>query len=140
MVNTYPSSLVPWIWAAGAIHLALAAANFLLPGILDYRGNLARMKPIIKQIFVVHSIYLVLILLIFSAACFFFAADLAGASALGRFLCAAMAFFWLLRVPLQLFYYDPELRRQRRAGDLAYTLAVSFLAVVFTVSALTGMR
>jgi hypothetical protein len=138
MLSTFSDSLVPWIWAAGAIHLILVAANVFLPGILDYRGNLARMQPIIRQIFVVHSIYLVLILLIFSCACLFFATDLAGASGLGRFLCAVMAFFWMLRIPLQLFYYDPELRRQRRFADVAYTMAVAFLAIVFTTAFFKG--
>ena len=140
MGNSSFSTLVPWIWAAGAVHLLLAAANIFLPGILDYRANLATMQPIFKQIFVVHSVYLVLILLIFSGVCFFFASDLAGASRLGRFLCAAMAFFWLLRVPLQLFYYDRELRRKRRVADIAYTLAVSFLALVFVVAVIGAAR
>lgn len=137
---SFTNSLSPWIWVAGLVHLILAAANFLLPGILDYRTNLGGMRPIFRQIFVVHSIYLVLILLIFGTVCILFPRDLAGASSLGKFLCAAMALFWLLRVPLQLFYYDRELRRQRRLGDVAYTVAVSFLAIVFTVAASGALR
>ena len=85
MLNSFGTSLVPWIWVAGAVQLILVVANVFLPGILDYRSNLARVQPVIRQIFVVHSIYLVLILLIFSRACLFFAADLAGASRIGRF-------------------------------------------------------
>ncbi len=138
MLSFDSNTLVPWIWLAGAVQLVLVAANIFLPGILDYRANLSQMKPIIRQIFVVHSIYLVLILLIFSGTCLLFAADLAGASGLGRFLCAAMALFWLLRVPLQFFYYDAELRRQRRFADVAYTMAVAFLAIVFTTAFIRG--
>jgi len=31
-MNPQGNALVPWIWAAGAVHLAIVAANFALPG------------------------------------------------------------------------------------------------------------
>jgi hypothetical protein len=123
------------ILAAGVVQLILAGANFFLPGILDYRSNLAVMKPILRHIFVTHSIYLVLVLLLFSGLCFLFTRELAGGSALGRFLSGFMALFWLIRIPLQLFYFDFALRRERRPADVAYTLAVSYLALAFSTVA-----
>lgn len=130
------SLLVPAIQAAGAVHLILAAANLVLPRKLEYRANLAKVPPIIRQIFVVHSVYIVLALLIFGGLCLFFARDLAGGSALGRYLSACLAGFWLLRLLLQWFYYDPEVRRRHRLGDVSYGAAVAFLAAVFTVAVL----
>src|SRR5712692_2461885 len=102
-------TLIPLLWVAGGIHLGIGVANFALPRRLRYRENLSKVSPIIRQIFVVHSLYIVVVVLLFAALCLFFAPDLAGASRLGRFLSAAMAVFWLLRIPLQLFYYDGEL-------------------------------
>ena len=90
----------------------------------------------VRQVFVVHSIYMVLVLLAFSTLCFFFAPDLAGGTGLGRFLSAFLAVFWLLRVILQFAFYDREVRARYRLGDVAYTFAVSCLAVVFAVAAL----
>jgi hypothetical protein len=128
--------LVLLIWVAGAVQLVILAANFVLPGKLQCRENLARVSPMIRHVFIVHWIYIVGILAIFSAICFGFAFDLAGGSALGRFLCSAMAIFWLPRIPIQLFVYDAELRREHRLGDVAMLLAISFIVLVFGVAAL----
>jgi len=128
--------MVPFLWIAGGVHLAIAASNFWVPGILDYRENLAKLSPIVRQVFVVHSIYTVLVLLGFSGLCFFFAPELAIGAPLGRFLSACLALFWLLRVVLQFAYYDRELRAKYRLGDVAYTMAISCLGVVFAVVAL----
>jgi hypothetical protein len=128
--------LIPALWMAGGVHLIIAALNFVLPRKLKYRENLSCVSPIVRQIFIVHSIYILIVLLLFAGLCLFFAPELAGGSRLGSFLSAAMAGFWLLRIPLQLFFYDPELRRANRALDVAYTFAVASLAIVFTVAAL----
>jgi hypothetical protein len=124
------------IWAAGAVQLAILAANFVLPGKLQCHENLARVSPMIRHVFIVHWIYIVAILGIFSAICFGFAPDLAGGSRLGRFLCIAMTLFWLPRIPIQLFVYDAELRRKHRLGDVAMLLAITFVAAVFGAAAL----
>jgi hypothetical protein len=134
------SSLVRLIWIAGVVLVVLIAANLALPRKIGCRENLARVSPLIRQVFIVHWIYIVLVLAIFALLCLFFAQDLAGASRLGRFLSGAMAIFWLLRIPLQLFFYDPEVRRQHRLGDVAYILAITYLAVVFTVAASGVLR
>lgn len=130
------SSLVPWIWAAGAVHLAIVAANFALPGRLRVRENAARLSPLLRQVLYVHWLYIVIVLLLFACLSFFFAADLAGGSPLGRFLSAAIAFFWLLRIALQLFYYDGDARRQNRLLDVLYMGALIFLTAVFGAAAL----
>lgn len=129
-------SLIPLLWVAGAVQLVILAANFVLPRKLDCRENLARVSPMIREIFMVHWAYIVLILGVFASISFWFAPELAGASRLGRFLAAVIAVFWLLRVPIQLFLYDPEIRRQNRLGDVAFLLAFSYLGVVFGAAAL----
>ncbi len=60
---------------------------------LDYRNNLARVAPIVRQVFVVHSVYIVGIVLLFATITFGFAPDLASGHGLGRFVAAAMALF-----------------------------------------------
>lgn len=128
--------LVPFLWIAGAVHLSIAVSNIWVPGILHYRENIAKVSPMVRQVFVVHSIYMVLVLLGFSALCFFFAPELAGNSPLCRFLSAFLAVFWLLRVALQFAYYDRQVRARYRLGDVAYTLAVSCLGITFAIAAL----
>ncbi|MFZ0785914.1 MAG: hypothetical protein WAM67_08980 [Candidatus Acidiferrales bacterium] len=103
---------------------------------MKYRENLSRVAPIVRQIFVVHSGYIVGIVLLFAAITFGFAPDLASGRGLGRFLAASMAVFWLCRVPLQVFYYDAQLRRSNRAGDIAITFALLFLVFTYAAAAM----
>ena len=132
--------LIPWLWAAGAVQLVIMAANFVLPGKLRCSENLTRVSPMIRSVFVVHWVYIVLVLCIFSSLCFWFAPELAGASHLGRYLSAVIAVFWLLRIPIQLFFYDPEIRRQNRFGDVLFLFFFSYLGVVFSAAALGVIR
>jgi hypothetical protein len=131
---------IPWLWVAGAIQLVIIAANFALPRKLRCRENLVKVSPMIREVFIVHWLYIVLVLGIFSTLCFWFSPELAGGSRLGRFLSLAMAIFWLLRVPIQLFFYDPETRRQNRLADVAFLLTFSYLGIVFGAAALGAFR
>jgi len=131
--------LIVLIWAAGIVQLAILVANFVVPRHLRCRENLEKVSPMIRSVFVVHWIYILLMLAIFSALCFRFAPELAGGSRLGHFLCAAITIFWLPRIPIQLFVYDRELRRRHRVGDAAMLLALSFVVIVFGIAAL-GVR
>jgi len=127
------------IWAAGAVHLAIIAANIPLPGRLRVRERLAGVPRFIRQIFYVHWIYIVIVLGLFAALCFGFAADLAGGSAIGRFLSGFMAGFWLLRIVLQLLYYDREVRHENRILDSLYLVALAVLVAVFGFAAVRPM-
>lgn len=119
------------IWGAGAVHVGIMAANVPLPGRLKVRERLAGVPRFVRQIFYVHWVYIVIVLGLFAALCFGFAPELAGASALGRFLSGFMAAFWLLRIALQIFYYDLAIRRENRMLDSLYLASLIALVVVF---------
>ncbi len=119
------------IWVAGCVHVGIVAANVALPGKLRVRERLAGVPTFVRQIFYVHWIYIVIVVGMFAALCFGFAAELAGASRLGRFLSAFMAAFWLLRIGLQIFYYDSEVRRENRGLDRLYVGSLVVLVVIF---------
>jgi hypothetical protein len=129
-------SILPFLWLAGFVQIAIASANLFIPKKLNYQENLSRVAPIIRQIFVVHSVYIVGVVLLFATVTFGFAAELASGRGLGRFLATAMATFWLFRAPVQLLYYDASLRRTNRLGDVAFTSAAVFLAMTYGAAAL----
>ncbi len=118
------SGLLLLLWLAGFVQVAIASANLFLPAKLKYRENLSRVSPIIRQIFVVHSVYIVGVVLLFAAVTFSFAGEL------------AIAVFWLLRAPVQLLYYDAALRRDNRWGNIAFTSAALFLAAAYGAAVL----
>jgi hypothetical protein len=130
--------LLQLLWLAGLVQVAIASANFFLPAKLNYKENLSRVSPIIRQIFVVHSVYIVGVVLLFAVVTFGFAGELASGHGLGRFLAASIALFWFLRLPLQVFYYDMSLRRAHRAGDLAMTVALLFLSGTYAAAAIVS--
>jgi hypothetical protein len=125
-----------FLWLAGFVQIAIATANLFIPKKLNYRENLSRVAPIIRQIFVVHSVYIVGVVLLFAAVTIGFAAELASGRGLGRFLAASMALFWLFRAPVQLLYYDASLRRTNRLGDVVFTSAALFLTITYGAAAL----
>jgi hypothetical protein len=124
------------IWGAGMAHVGIMAANIPLPGRLRVRDRLAGVPTFLRQIFYVHWIYIVIVLGLFAGLCFGFARELSGASALGRFLSGFMAGFWLLRILLQVFYYDREVRRENRGLDMMYVGALIVLVVIFGMAAI----
>lgn len=128
--------LIACLYVAGAVQLLIASVNFFLPAKLDYRSNLARLTPIVREIFLVQTAYIVLILVAFAGLCFAFAPDLAGGSALGRTLSAFLALFWGLRFFIQLLYYDAGLKRRHPVLNVGFLMAFLYLASIFGVSAL----
>ncbi len=127
--------LLAWIQIAGAVQLAIGLANLPLASRLQYRKNLAGASEIVRQVFYVHAAYIVLVVLGFAALSLLFPDELVSGRPLGRFLSTFLAVFWLLRVPIQLFYYPVEIRRQNRLADVIFIVAFAFLAVVFGLAA-----
>lgn len=127
------------LYAAGGLQLVVVAANFVIPGRLEFAGNLSKTSPIIRQIFRVHHVYIVGILAFFAALCFVFPEELAGGSAMGRFTTGFIALFWGLRLPVQLFYYDPEVRRANRVEDVLFGTLLAALAAVFAFVFVRGL-
>lgn len=123
------------IQLAGLVQLIIASANFFAPAILDYRGNLARVSPMIRQIFTVHCLYIVLVLAGLAGACLFFANELTAHTPAARYANVFLAFFWGLRVCIQLFYYDRQTKREHVLANLFFTAAFLYLGVVFTLAA-----
>ncbi len=128
------------IWLAGSILAGIVAVNFPLPERLRVREGLRDVPAFLQQVFYVHWIYIVLIVGFFSTLCFGFAQELAGGSSLGRYLSGFMAGFWLLRILLQCFYYDREIRRAHRLLDSLYLTALFMLTGIFGWIALMTKR
>lgn len=131
--------LVVLLRSAGAVHLVMIVANLALPGILGFKRELSAVSPIVRQIFMVHHAYIMLVLALFAALCLGFPEDLVGGSALGTFLCSFMAAFWVIRLPIQFFFYDEEVKRRHRAGHWAFSFALVSLAAVLSISAVRGL-
>jgi hypothetical protein len=128
--------LIVAVWVAGGVQLAIAAANLEVARKLDYRSNLARLTPMVSQIFLVHAVYIVLVIVWFGALCLLFAARLVSGDPLARFLTGGLAAFWGLRAIIQLTVYDRQVRKDHRLQDVAFLAACTLLTGIFLTAAL----
>ncbi len=126
---------LPLIWFACGLQLMVASANFFAVRKFRYRENLAQATPLVREIFWVQNLYIVLILVTFAALCFAFAPELTEASVLGRCLSGFLAVFWGVRVGLQLFVFDPAVKRANARMNIVFMLAYGYLFAVFLVAA-----
>jgi hypothetical protein len=128
-----------WLWLAGAIQAGIVLANAALPARLNVKQGIAPLPRFLRQVFVVHWIYIVITVALFSALCLLFPRELAGATPLGRFLSGFLALFWGLRIVLQLLYYDSETRRQNRFLDLCYLAGLCALVGILGAAAVGAL-
>jgi hypothetical protein len=129
------SRLVPYIWAAGIIQWVIVVANLFIPKKLGYGENLVKMSTIVRQVFIVHAVYIVGMLIGLGALSIWFAPELASGQGLGRFLSFLMAAFWVPRIFVQLGYYDAQVKKQNRVAHYFFSLLFIYLGVVFTLAA-----
>ena len=66
--------------------------------------------------------------------------ELAGGSALGRFLSGFLAIFWGGRIIIQLFFYDQQVKRSRPITNLVFLATFIYLCGVFAVACLRHNR
>jgi hypothetical protein len=123
----------------GVMQLAILSASALVPGVLDWKGELRRLPPLLRQLIWVHGAFIVLVIAGFGILSACLAPELAAGTLLGRGFCGLIAIFWLARVGIQFFVFDAKPYLGRRLlviGYHALTVAFVYLAVVFGIAAL----
>ncbi|MGH9723313.1 MAG: hypothetical protein ACRD8O_24135 [Bryobacteraceae bacterium] len=128
------------IQLAGVLHLIIASANFLLPKKLHYGENLAKLSPVVRQVFVVHSVYIVLVIVFFGCVALRFAPEMARGQGIFAWLSGFLAFFWLLRFPIQFFYFDPEIKRRHWVANFFMSAAVLTAGAIYAAAAFGRLR
>jgi hypothetical protein len=115
---------------AGVGLLLIAFANFLVPAMLDYRANLAKVDRVFGQIFRVHAAYTIVMVLGMAALCLWRPAFFLEEST-GRAVAGFMGLFWGSRFVVQLVYYDRNLRRRYPLWDVIFSAGFFSLGAVF---------
>jgi len=121
---------------AGALILSLAVVNAFLGRWLGWRRELAPLTLLTRQVFWVHSIFIILVLALFGLCSLCYCAELLDPAPLSRAVLAGMALFWLVRLVFQFFVYDPAIWRGNRFYTLMhYTFAALWVYLAATYSA-----
>ena len=104
----------------GALQLALAGLHLTFPRHLGWREELPRLSLLNRQIFVVHTIFVCFVLVLFGALSLCAPRTLLEPSALSRFVLVGITAFWALRLAIQLWYFDASLWRGHRDRTIAH--------------------
>lgn len=116
----------------------IASLNFSLARLLGWKGDLARMPLLLREVFQVHLIFISLIVAIFALLTWRFAVEIAiGAEPLALWLSTAIGAFWGIRAVMQWTYYSRAHWRGNRARTAIHWLLFlgygSFACIYFGV-------
>jgi hypothetical protein len=124
---------------AGVLHFGILIASALTPRVLNWRGTLAPLPALVRQLFWVYGAFIVLVIVSFGTLTLTFATELAEGAPLARGVCVFIAVFWLARLGVQWLVFDasPYLTAWwLRWGYHGLTVVFLFLASVYALSAL----
>ena len=119
----------------GVLLFALLGLNFVLPRRFNWREELPRLSLINRQIFIVHAIFIALLLGMFGTLSLFFAPLLTAPDRLAQLVLAGLAIFWFVRLLAQWFIYDRAVARQAVRNDDARAVQLVWLYFTATYSA-----
>ena len=116
--------MIEWLLRVAAIGLVtLAVLHAGFPRWFGWRAQLAGLTLLNRQLVHVHTLFIGAMLVLFGALTYVAAGALDERSPLLRALFLGFAAFWLLRLLVQLFVFDPRLWRGHGGRTLLHALA-----------------
>lgn len=123
---------------AGVAQLAIAVSSLLIPRLLGWREETARLKPLTRQVFWTYASYILSFHVAFGLLTLLAPAVLLDGSALARAVCGFIAVYWLVRLTLQFLVFDRSVAVGRplfRFAEAAYVSTFAYLALVYGATA-----
>jgi len=131
-----PDALLVHLRIVGVLMALLVVVNLLVPGRLHWRDEMARLSLVNRQIFQVHSIFIVLTLALFSALLLMYGDALLERTPLSRAVLIGLTIFWALRMLMQWFFYSPDVWRGNRFNTaMHYVFSGAWVYVTTTFAA-----
>ncbi|WP_183574826.1 hypothetical protein HDF18_00215 [Mucilaginibacter sp. X5P1] len=122
---------------AGLAQIALVAGSFAIPKVLNWRNELAKVQPLIKQMFWTYAAYILVINLCFGLLSVFGSKELVNGSVLALLITGFIAIYWISRVLIQFLYFDRTNFPAGKWNKLAEVLLVAlfiFLSIVYSLA------
>jgi hypothetical protein len=91
---------------AGIGQIGLFCASFMIPKILHWKEELAKLMPLTRQVYWTYAAYILTINLCFGVLSLFAPQWLLDKTPLAGAVCAFIATYWGARVIIQFTYYD----------------------------------
>lgn len=107
---------------AGILQIALAGLHLFFPARFRWKEELSRLSLLNRQIFLVHTFFICVVLVLMGALSLAAAPELLRPGSLPRMLLAGLAVFWTLRLAAQWLAYDARLWRGNRFNTWVHWL------------------
>lgn len=119
----------------GTAWILLAALNvWVIPRRFGWKEELCQLSPLTRQVFGVHALFLIVVLLMMGVISLVFPQTLLDPTPLARLVLLGMCFFWGLRLYVQWFVYDWRLWRGQRfetCVHIGFTMLWLYATVVY---------
>ena len=129
-----------YLRVAGALQIGLAMAHVFFPKRFNWKEELSRLSPLNHQIFLVHTGFICLVLLLMGALSLFAPRTLLQSGALSRLVLGGFATFWGVRLVVQWLVYDRKLWLGNSFNTFMHFLFTglwAYLAGVYAISLFT---
>lgn len=124
MTQELLTSVVSW---AGIGQLILAAASLAIPGVLNWKTDLAKLRPLTRQVFWTYAGYIWSTNVAFGLVSTFLPDSLLGGTRLAACVTAFIALYWGARCVIQWCYFD----RSDTPAGWKFVLAEAALNLLF---------
>ena len=127
------------LYGAGIAHFGILIASGTAPKALDWKDNLAGLPPLLRQMFWVYGVFIVLVIISFGVITLGFAPELAKGSSLARSVSGMIAVFWVTRLAVQFFVFDPKPWLTTTFYKIGYhglTVVFIYLSIIYLFAAL----
>jgi len=129
--------------AAGLGQIALVIASLWIPAALDFRGQLARLRPILRELFWTYAGYIWLTNLCFGLLSALAPGWLTDGSPLAAVVSGYIFLYWAARVTIQFAGFDRSdmpVGRKYRLAEAALVSLFVFLTVTYGWTAVANLR
>ena len=92
----------------GFLLMALALVHIIFPKYFNWKQELRTLSLINKQMMIVHTFFIALVVFLMGLLCFTSATELAS-TGLGKKISLGLGLFWSVRLFVQFFGYSPKL-------------------------------
>ena len=132
-----PDFVLSQLRVVGILMALLVVVNMVVPRQLNWREEMRLLSLLNRQIFQVHSIFIVLTLALFSALLLTSGDALLEPTRLSRAVLIGLTIFWSVRMVMQWSFYSPEIWRGDRFRTVMHYLfsaAWIYITTVFVMA------
>jgi hypothetical protein len=123
------------LYFAGLAQITLAMGSLAIPPVLNWRTELAKVQPLIKQMFWTYAGYIFVINLSFGLLSLFYFKQLTNGTTLAMLVTGFIALYWVSRILVQFLYFNRANFPAGRWNVLAEIILVTLfigLSVVYS--------